>query len=243
MRICLHRDVFNLRQAVEFSDRALASVEKATRNFERLIGIWDSCRNDKRVTNALVRKQINPPVPTTGVFLSLFWETRFSSSKLSGRCMELFGAHVVESAVSREVTNPDEMYEVLSQFDKEAFEHLRPPPQQAPAPPLQQAPRKERNTAVFNEGDRVIVTHPPAHRGKKAIVEQSRGDGKCKVKLIENGKSYQIKASNLRIDSGEEDSSSSEEEEEEEDSDGMPQLDSRYRSSSEDSSSGSDRYV
>ena len=95
VKVYLSSEVFNLRQAVQVSDRALSSIERSQSNYQRLIDVWDEHKNDTRVKKSLIRKQAHPPPPTTSVFLTLFWEPKFCSTQLSRRCMELFGPDIV----------------------------------------------------------------------------------------------------------------------------------------------------
>ena len=60
VKVYLSSEVFNLRQAVQVSDRALSSIERSQSNYQRLIDVWDEHKNDTRVKKSLIRKQAHP---------------------------------------------------------------------------------------------------------------------------------------------------------------------------------------
>ena len=139
----------NLTPAIDASDQALSSIEKAEANHEKLIEVWDKYKNDKRVKKLLERKQPKPPGPKTVVFLNLYWHPQRSSNQLPKVCMDLFGAKVVHNAVSTAFDEEREKFQILSAFDNKAFEHLRPAP-------AKKAKNKGEGTK-FKPGDRVVL--------------------------------------------------------------------------------------
>jgi len=181
VKVCLSSEVFNLKRALEISERALSSITKAEANYKDLIEAWDKHKNDSRVNKLLVQEQ------ATSVFLNLFWKPKISSNRLSGRCIELFGLQIVEFAVSRAIDNPTEQFDTLFNFDKEAFEHLRP-------------------LVKFKNGDRVTVhglQKAPTLNGKSGtILRWVQDKGRYEVRIDRRKKSILISPSNIKINGG-----------------------------------------
>ena len=245
VRVCLSSEVFNLRQAVQASDRALSSISKAVANYEKLIEVWNKHRQDSRVLKTLLRKQPNPPPPDTSVLLHLFWEPKFSSRQLSRRCMDLFGPQIVEAAVSNAVDDPKERFDILLSFDPAAFKHLRPLP-------------------TFKRGDRVILSdlQTASHlNGKKGqVLKWHQDNGRYEVKIDGRKKTIAILPSNIKLDDTYDNKKQMQQHHtfptqpktnsqslhagsSDDDSDEPPALNSREQSSSESSSSSSDDSV
>ena len=231
VKVYLSSEVFNLRQAVQVSDRALSSIERSQSNYKALIDVWDEHKNDTRVKKSLIRKQAHPPPPTTSVFLTLFWEPKFCSTQLSRRCMELFGPNIVQNAVSSAIDDAKECFEILCKFDKQAFEKLGPkpptpkqmpkapqqkvekqsPPNQTPkAPQPKEQPKTKHDMYTFKRGDRVVIHGLKGHSGKRGVIEKiSRKIKKYGVKLDETGVTFAVAPSFLRPDTSDSESESS----------------------------------
>ena len=253
----------NLTQAVNASDRALSSIEKAEANHEKLIEVWDKYKNDKRVKKLLERKQSKPPGPNIVVFLNLYWHPQRSSTQLSKFCMSLFGAKVVHNAVSTAFGDVREKFRILSAFDDKAFEHLRP----APA----KKPKQDSESTKFKPGDHVVLQglKNRSFNGQRGtILSWLKREERYGVQLDGKKKPISFKPQNIRIDNSNQsddvsisdnkpkgkqlsdikpaqrqpraraqfDSSSSDDS----DSDEPPPLNDRAQSSSDESSSSSD---
>ena len=248
VKVYLSSEVFNLRQAVQVSDRALSSIERSQSNYKALIDVWDEHKNDTRVKKSLIRKQAHPPPPTTSVFLTLFWEPKFCSTQLSRRCMELFGPNIVQNAVSSAIDDAKECFDILCKFDKQAFEKLgpkpptpkqmpevpqqvkkQPPPNQMPkAPQPKEQPKTKHDMYTFKRGDRVVIHGLKGHSGKRGVIEKiSRKIKKYGVKLDETGVTLAGAPSFPRPDTSDSDSESSIE-------DGMFRRRQSYNTSSSD---------
>ena len=230
VKVYLSSEVFNLRQAVQVSDRALSSIERSQSNYKALIDVWDEHKNDTRVKKSLIRKQAHPPPPTTSVFLTLFWEPKFCSTQLSRRCMELFGPDIVQNAVSSAIDDAKECFDILCKFDKQVFEKLGPkpptpkqmpkvpqqvkkqsPPNQTPkAPQPKEQPKTKHDMYTFKRGDRVVIHGLKGHSGKRGVIEKiSRKIKKYGVKLDETGVTFAVAPSFLRPDTSDSESESS----------------------------------
>lgn len=123
----LSKQSYNLDHAVEASDIALSSLNKAEENKDKLLKIWEN-RNDRRIVSLFSQKQAKPPGPKIILLLNLFSDPRSTSKQptVSKYCMRFFGRNIVEAAVSRSVPKANERFSVLYKFDANAFQHLRP---------------------------------------------------------------------------------------------------------------------
>lgn len=125
IRGCLDDDKIDL--AISVTDKALSSVAIVQANVKQLFSVWSGSGSNPLIKTKLGTKRRRNK-PGKGItFLRLLFQPNQFNDQARKNCMQWFGATAVEYVVSQ-TTTKNERYAILSKFDQNGFNHLRPQP-------------------------------------------------------------------------------------------------------------------
>lgn len=121
---CLAGGNFDLEFAKDASDKALASVSRNADEVMKVWNVWNTRRNDPRVSrflNRIVRSS------STALLYLLFTDPVKAGQQYGKKCMQAFGENVVREAVLKtKGSDKQGAYVVLCTFDKNKFASDKP---------------------------------------------------------------------------------------------------------------------
>ena len=231
--------------AVLVTDKALDSIELSEANASSLASVWMSFKNNPSIKIKLgARNRRNKPHGKGVLFLNLLFQPNDSTAIMRRNMMQWFGKKVVELVVSRNISSKIEQYALLSEFDPNEFEHLRPQPKSTPKQDINQEQNSRTGTnrtqppsydTGFKIGDTVVIKdlkNRPELNGRHGTIKEKTKEDRFGVKVEQEPKPFSFKPENLkRFASPPTEYNSSDE---------LPSQDSRNRNASSSSSDTSD---
>ena len=120
--VCLdpNSDTWDLPFAEKLSDQFLFSNGAPV----DLLEIWSPVLGDYRVQSKL--KNVKYGASRSLLLLKLFSDPEETADKLGSQCMQTYDKELILKAVEAKKFSPDKRYNVLSRFDKKAFESEKP---------------------------------------------------------------------------------------------------------------------